>query len=66
MATCTYIVVVLLFLCSELCGLSEVDPSADWWSLGAILFEMLTGKVCVQCRTSTFTCMCIIIIVGSF
>ena len=32
----------------ELCGLSEVHPSADWWSLGAILFEILAGKVCLM------------------
>ena len=34
-----------MFPVSELCGLSEADPAADWWSLGAILFEILTGKV---------------------
>ena len=37
---------LMLFIStSELCGLLDAHPAADWWSLGAILFEILTGKV---------------------
>lgn len=39
--------IMLISLYIELCGLSRADASADWWSLGAILFEILTGKVCI-------------------
>lgn len=54
---CTYMQIHALMwvcFCSELCGLCEADPSADWWSLGAILFEILTGKV----HLVTLTCTC--------
>lgn len=36
---------VSLLSLSELQGLEEGSPAADWWSLGAILFEVLTGQV---------------------
>lgn len=32
-------------LVSEVGGISEETAACDWWSLGAILFELLTGTV---------------------
>lgn len=32
-------------LVSEVGGISEETAACDWWSLGAILFELLTGMV---------------------
>lgn len=32
-------------LVSEVGGISEETAACDWWSMGAILFELLTGMV---------------------
>jgi serine/threonine protein kinase len=40
----------MLYVAPELCGLGEAGPGADWWSLGAILFELLTGKLLIDCH----------------
>ena len=29
----------------EIGSVTPPTPAADWWSVGAIMFEMLTGKV---------------------
>ncbi len=36
---------ILLSLFAELQTLNEATEASDWWSLGAFLFELLTGKV---------------------
>jgi serine/threonine protein kinase len=35
-----------LYTAPEVNGIFELTPAADWWSFGAIVFELLTGKVC--------------------
>lgn len=30
---------------TEIGGVSRVTEACDWWSLGALLFELLTGMV---------------------
>lgn len=34
-----------LYAAPEVNGIFEVTGAADWWSFGAFLFELLTGKV---------------------
>ena len=36
---------IMSFICLELYGTGKPVPSVDWWSLGAILYETLTGLV---------------------
>ena len=42
---------IVLFVL-EVGSIREIGPAADWWSLGVILFELLTGKVCFETPNS--------------
>ncbi|KAL2082178.1 hypothetical protein ACEWY4_021996 [Coilia grayii] len=39
-----------MYCAPEVGGISEETVACDWWSLGAILFELLTGKALHQCH----------------
>uniref|UniRef100_A0A147A5E8 Ribosomal protein S6 kinase delta-1 n=1 Tax=Fundulus heteroclitus TaxID=8078 RepID=A0A147A5E8_FUNHE len=39
-----------MYCAPEVGGISEETPSCDWWSLGAILFELLTGMSLLSCH----------------
>jgi serine/threonine protein kinase len=34
-----------LYAAPEVNGIFPLTPAADWWSFGALTFELLTGKV---------------------
>jgi len=34
-----------LYAAPEVNGIFHLTPAADWWSFGALTFELLTGKV---------------------
>ncbi|CAG5928056.1 unnamed protein product [Menidia menidia] len=39
-----------MYCAPEVGGISEETASCDWWSLGAILFELLTGTTLLRCH----------------
>lgn len=39
-----------MYCAPEVGGISEETAACDWWSLGAVLFELLTGKSLHQCH----------------
>ncbi|XP_072121251.1 ribosomal protein S6 kinase delta-1 isoform X2 [Mobula birostris] len=39
-----------MYCAPEIGGIAEETEACDWWSLGAILFELLTGKPLFQCH----------------
>ncbi|MBN3292220.1 RPKL1 protein, partial [Polypterus senegalus] len=41
-----------LYCAPEIGGASEVTEACDWWSLGAVLYELLTGMSLKQCHPS--------------
>ena len=40
---CNFTHLIVCFV--EIGGVSRVTEACDWWSLGALLFELLTGMV---------------------
>ncbi|MEQ2309834.1 hypothetical protein AMECASPLE_002582, partial [Ameca splendens] len=48
--SCDKEAVANMYCAPEVGGISEETPSCDWWSLGAILFELLTGMSLLSCH----------------
>lgn len=48
--SCDKDAVVNMYCAPEVGGISEETPACDWWSLGAILFELLTGMSLLRCH----------------
>ncbi|KAG7331774.1 hypothetical protein KOW79_005743 [Hemibagrus wyckioides] len=48
--SCNPAAVTKMYCAPEVGGISEETAACDWWSLGALLFELLTGKSLQQCH----------------
>ncbi|XP_020782721.2 ribosomal protein S6 kinase delta-1 isoform X1 [Boleophthalmus pectinirostris] len=48
--SCDKEAVANMYCAPEVGGISEETPACDWWSLGAILFELLTGMSLLRCH----------------
>ncbi|XP_019134091.2 ribosomal protein S6 kinase delta-1 isoform X2 [Larimichthys crocea] len=48
--SCDQEAIVNMYCAPEVGGISEETAACDWWSLGAILFELLTGMSLLRCH----------------